>query len=112
MLILENPGLKKLFPSYQNLLKSHIDYILMSLLLFAFYLLYAHFDITPHGALVIATCMGSLINPFGFLLLAMKPDLAQNMPKPIGALVIGGFILTTTGYAGGALLVAKAVLSA
>ena len=37
--IMQIPALKSYFPSSDNIVKSHIDYLLMALLLIAFYLL-------------------------------------------------------------------------
>jgi hypothetical protein len=77
--------LKRLFPSYQYLLKSHIDYLLMT---------------------------GTLLNPFGFLVLAIRPNLRQHPGTPFGAVMTGSFLLTTIGYVGAALYVARAALLA
>ena len=62
--------MKKLFPSYQNLLKAHIDYLLMTGLLMIFFLLFTHFNMSPSPFVVLPMCAGSLLNPAGFLALA------------------------------------------
>ena len=74
--------LKNLFPNYQYLLKSHIDYLLMTGLLMVFFLLFEHFRVSPSPVILLAMCIGSLLNPFGFLVLAMKPNLRQH-PRPL-----------------------------
>ena len=101
--------MKRWFRSYQYLLKAHIDYLMMSGLLFIFFLLFAHLRLTPPLLIVIAMSVGSLANPAGFLALAIKPDLPQRPASVFGALVTCGFVLTTIGYGGAAWVVASAV---
>ena len=110
MRYLDSGFLKKLFPSYQYLLKSHIDYLLMTGLLMVFFLLFAHFRVSPSWAILLAMCIGSLLNPFGFLVLAMKPNLRQHPSTPFGAIMAGSFVLTTIGYVGAAWHVARAAV--
>ena len=66
--------MKRWFPSYQSLLKAHIDYLMMTGLLFIFFLLFAHFRLTPPPLIVVAMSVGSLVNPAAFLALAIKPE--------------------------------------
>ena len=108
MRYLESGFLKKLFPSYQYLLKSHIDYLLMTGLLMVFFLLFAHFRVSPSPVILLAMSIGSLLNPFGFLVLAIKPNLRQHPSTPFGAIMAGSFVLTTIGYLGAAWYVARA----
>ena len=101
--------MKRWFPSYQYLLKSHIDYLMMTGLLFIFFLLFVHFRLTPPPLIVVAMSLGSLANPAAFLALAIKPDLPQRPASVFGATVTCGFVLTTIGYGGAAWVVARAV---
>jgi hypothetical protein len=110
MRYLESGFLKQLFPSYQYLLKSHIDYLLMTGLLMVFFLLFAHFRVSPPWVILLAMSIGSLLNPFGFLVLAMKPNLRQHPSTPFGAIMAGSFVLTTIGYVGAAWYVARAAV--
>jgi hypothetical protein len=107
---LELGFLKKLFPSYQYLLKAHIDYLLMTGLLLIFFLLFAHFRLSPSAVILLAMTIGSVLNPFGFLVLAMKPNLRQHPSTPFGAIMAGSFVLTTIGYIGAAWHVARAAV--
>ena len=102
--------LKKLFPSYAYLLKAHIDYLLMTGLLLVFFLLFAHFRVSPSPVVLIAMTVGSLLNPFGFLVLAVRPNLRQHPSTPFGAIMAGSFVLTTIGYLGAAWYVARAAV--
>ena len=110
MRYLESGFLKKLFPHYQYLLKSHIDYLLMTGLLMVFYLLFAHFRVSPSPLVLVAMCIGSLLNPFGFLVFAMKPNLRQHPSTPFGAIMAASFVLTTIGYVSAAWYVARAAV--
>ena len=104
--------MKRLFPNYQSLLKAHMDYLLMTGLLMMFYLLFAHFHVAASPMIVAAMCLGSLGNPVGFLLLAIKPSLRQHPSSPFGAAMTVSFALTTVGYAGAAWSVGRAALLA
>ena len=55
---------------------------------------------------------GSLGNPVGFLVLAVKPSLRQHPTSPFGAAMTVSFALTTVGYAGAAWSVGRAALLA
>lgn len=105
---LDSGFLKRLFPSYQYLLKSHIDYLLMTGLLMVFFLLFAHFRVSPSPVILLGMTIGSLLNPFGFLVLATRPNLRQHPSTPFGAIMTGSFVLTTIGYIGAAFYVARA----
>src|SRR6476620_310826 len=67
--------MKTLFPNYQYLLKAHIDYLLMTGLLMIFFLLFNHFRVSPPPVVVFTMCMGSFMNPVGFVALSIKPTL-------------------------------------
>jgi hypothetical protein len=76
-----------------------------------FFLLFAHFRVLPSSAVVLAMCIGSFMNPTGFLALAMKPDLPQRPNSLFGALMTASFVLTTIGYGGAAFYVGRAALA-
>src|SRR5580765_1591968 len=86
----------------KNLLKAHLDYLMMTGLLMIFFLLFNHFRVSPSRLVVFAMCVGSFMNPVGFIALAIKPDLRQQPASPFGAVMAGSFTLTTIGYAGAA----------
>ena len=104
---LSSEFLKKVFPSYQYLLKAHIDFLLMTGLLMVFFLLFAHFRVSPSPLVLVAMCIGSLGNPAGFVALAIKPDLPQRPTSLFGAIMTVSFVLTTVGYLGAAWYVAR-----
>lgn len=102
--------MKRVFPNYQYLLKSHIDFLMMTGLLFIFFLLFAHFQLTPPAFVIVAMSVGSVGNPLGFLALAIKPDLPQRPTSVFGAIMVSSFVFTTIGYGGAAWIVARAVM--
>ena len=54
---------KKCFPNPQYLLKAHLDFLMMTGLLFVFFLLFEHLRLTPPTAVVVAMSLGSVGNP-------------------------------------------------
>lgn len=105
-------GIAKRIPGTGDLLKSHIDYLLMSLFLYGFYLLFKHFQLESQGLVVFSLCLGSLGNPALFLVRAVTPSLKEK-PTAAFRLMMGlSCVLTTVGYSGGAWLVARSALAA
>lgn len=105
-----SPFMKTVFPSYQYLLKAHLDYLMMSGLLFVFFLLFAHFRLSPSLVIVLSMIAGSLLNPVGFLILAVSPKTNQQPASPFGVVMACSFTLTTVGYAGASWFVARVAL--
>ena len=101
---------RKCVPNPQYLLKAHLDFLMMTGLLFIFFLVFEHLRITPPVAIVVAMSAGSMGNPLGFLALALKPDLPQKPATPFGAVMIVSFTATTVGYGGAAWCVAHVIL--
>ena len=66
------------FPNPQYLLKAHLDFLMMTGLLFVFFLLFGRLRLTPPTAIVVAMSLGSVGNPSGFLALAVRSDLPQR----------------------------------
>ncbi len=111
--VFSNPkgGLARLVPGGQDLLKSHIDYLMMSQLLFIFYLLFAHFGVKASPFLVFAMCVGSVGNAGLFLIRAVRPSLKEKPTPPFRMTMLASCVLTTLGYLGGALTVGGAAVS-
>lgn len=89
-----------------KIVKCHVEYILMALLLFAFYFLRFDLPLT----LVISACAGAFLNPSLFLVLAIKPDIRKNVGSPFSVISTFSFILTTFGFGASALLVLYRVI--
>jgi len=103
---------KRCIPNPQYLLKAHLDFLMMTGLLFIFFLVFEHLRLTPPTIVVAAMSLGSVGNPSGFLALALKPDLSQKPASPFGAVMVCSFTATTIGYGGGAWVVAHAIVHA
>jgi hypothetical protein len=73
---------KRCVPNPQDLLKAHLDFLMMTGLLFVFFLLFEHLRLTPPTAFVVAMSLGSVGNSSGFLALAVRPDLPQRPATP------------------------------
>lgn len=91
-------ALAKLIPGAIDLLKSHIDYLMMSMFLFIFYLLFSHFKISPSVFVMVCFCLGSLGNPALFFIRAMKPNLKTEQTPLFRASMGVSCLLTTIGY--------------
>ena len=103
---------KKCFPNPQYLLKAHLDFLMMTGLLFAFFLLFGQLRLAPPSVIVAAMSLGAVTNPVGFLALAIRPDLPQRPATPFAALMALSFSVTTVGFGGAAWYVAHAIVHA
>ncbi|NOT83544.1 MAG: hypothetical protein HOP02_01930 [Methylococcaceae bacterium] len=101
-------ALAKKIPCMQDLLKSHIDYLMMSQFLFIFYMLFNHFQLKPAGFILFCMCVGSFGNALLFLIRAMNPSLKEAMTVPFRLGMTLSCSMTTIGYLSGAWLVASA----
>lgn len=90
--------LKRIFPATHQLIRAHIDYLLMALLLVMGFYLVERFALLLPDAIVLLVCIGALYNPFGFIVLAMKPAMAN--PETMGEKlrILLGFLPATIGY--------------
>lgn len=102
---------KRILPGYQNVLKAHLDYLMMTGLLMIFFLLFTHFRVSPSPFVLAGMCAGSLMNPIGFIVLAINPTIRQQPASPFGVVMATSFTMTTIGYAGGAWAISRAALS-
>jgi len=91
-------SLKKVFPATQNLIRAHIDYLMMSTLLIAFYFACEHLNITLPAAVIAILCFGVIYNPFGFILKAIDPKTGQSDTLAGKILVCSGFLPATIGF--------------
>jgi len=90
--------LKKIFPVPHNLIRSHVDYLIMTTLLCVTYFTCLHLAIELPKWLIVTLCFGVIYNPFGFFIKAIKPN-AGNAETPFGrVLVCLSFVPTTIGF--------------
>lgn len=106
----EDGPVARLIPGKQDLLKSHIDFLMMAQLLFIAFLMSKTFLLAPSPYILGATCIGSFFNPFAFLVRAVRPSYLTSPPAPFKAMISLSCILTTIGYGSLAWLFAQAAL--
>jgi len=92
-------AMQRLVPGRADLVRSHIDYLLMTLFLFAFYGLARTTGAAIPAWAIAAACLGALFNPFGFLVYAVRPDFREAPPKAFFAMITTSCVATTVGYA-------------
>jgi hypothetical protein len=81
-------------PNPQYLLKAHLDFLMMTGLLFVFFLLFGQLRLAPPSVIVATMSLGSVTNPAGFVALAIRPDLPQRPVTPFGALMALSFTVS------------------
>tara|TARA_R110002072_G_scaffold283828_1_gene447469 strand:+ start:9443 stop:9856 length:414 start_codon:yes stop_codon:yes gene_type:complete len=98
ILYLKTAWLKKIVKANHQLIRAHIDYILMCLLLVVIYYLCQERAIVLPTWCIITACIGALYNPFGFIVLAFKPSMANPESTLEKARVLLGFLPATIGF--------------
>lgn len=77
------PALQRLLPNRADIVRSHIDYLMMALFLFVFYGLCRLTGAAPANWLIIAACAGAFFNRFAFLIHAIRPDIKVTPPAAL-----------------------------
>ncbi|WP_442755773.1 hypothetical protein ACNHKD_03690 [Methylocystis sp. JAN1] len=98
--LLARPGgaLHRFLPNRADLVRSHVDYLMMALFLFVFYGLCRLVEETPATWQIAAACLGAFFNPFAFLVHAMRPDFKEAAPPVFFAAIILSCVATTIGF--------------
>jgi hypothetical protein len=92
-----------------DLIRGHIDFLMMSQFLFLFALLFRQYKIVPPLWVIGASCFGAFVNPLSFVMRALSPKVdpaAVVEHFPLIAAV--SFTLTTVGFLASAALAARA----
>ncbi|PID42638.1 MAG: hypothetical protein CSB48_09610 [Proteobacteria bacterium] len=90
--------LKKCFPAPHNLIRSHVDYTIMAALTGFTYFALIHLSIDLPKSIIVLLCAGTIYNPLGFLVKAVKPD-AGHSDSFIGKIAVyAGFLPSTIGF--------------
>ena len=103
--IMRIPALKKRFPSSDNIVKAHIDFLLMALLIIALYLLGRQLNVVYPDWVIWSMLIGGFTNPFTFLIVAMY---TPEEFKPGAVFSIGtmaSFIITTVGFSAAVIMI-------
>lgn len=104
--ILRVGSLKDRFPAHDNLVKAHIDYLLMALLLMAYYLLADELAFQYPTWVLLTMIVGAALNPFMFIVVAMHKPEEFRPGIMFKAMTMFSFITTTIGFAAAAIMVA------
>jgi hypothetical protein len=92
-----------------DLIRGHIDFLMMSQFLFIFALLFRQYRIIPPLWVIAASCFGAFVNPFSFVMRAMRPKVdPSTVVEHFPALAAVSFTLTTVGFLACAALAARA----
>ena len=98
--------MKKIIRDEEKLIKAHIDYVIMGILLLV---LFATGINLPLVVAVLA-CAGALANPSLFLFLAVKPNVNKKAGSFFGIVSTLVFLITTAGIGGAALLLIQELI--
>ncbi len=80
----------------EYILKGHIDFLLMGLLLLM--LSYLSGIVSP--ILIILSCIGTAVNPSMFIVLAFNPNIKKSPKSPFGMATTISYVCTTVGIGG------------
>ncbi|MDO9423845.1 MAG: hypothetical protein Q7T40_06605 [Methylobacter sp.] len=96
-----------------DIIRAHVDYLMMAQFLFIFFLLFRQYSIVPPVWVVAACCFGAFFNPLAFLVRGLTPksSIVAAIPvEPHFPLQAGlSFTLTTIGFLTASALVVRAV---
>lgn len=91
-------SLKKVFPATHNLIRCHVDYLIMATLLGLVYFSCLHLAIVLPPAVIFILCIGVIYNPLGFIFQAMDPTFGKTDSLGGRIAVLLGFLPTTLGF--------------
>ena len=90
--------LKRIFPATQNLIHSHIDYLIMTGLLGVVYFSCLVLGLKLPDPIIVVLCIGAIYNPFGFVIKAINPKAGMGGDLKEILVVSIGFIPATIGF--------------
>jgi len=104
--------LARAIPRRDDLIRAHVDYLMMAQFVFLFALLFRQYAIRPPIWVLVAISFGAFNNPLAFALRALKPKLDPATLPPVEPhfpLMAGvSFTLTTVGFLAAGVLAARA----
>lgn len=95
--------IESIFIDDEKLVKAHVDYIMMGLILLAFFFLGTDL---PYPVILLS-CAGALANPSLFIFLAVKPGVNKKTGSPFSFVSTLAFLMTTFGIGGAAFFVIR-----
>lgn len=91
-------SLKKVFKAPKNLIRSHVDYTIMTTLLAVSYFSIVHLKLSIPESIIALLCFGALYNPFGFFIQSINPKAGHNDTVLGRIMVCAAFLPTTIGF--------------
>ncbi len=91
-------ALKNVFPATHNLIRCHVDYLIMAALLGLVYFSCLHLGIVLPTAMVVILCLGVIYNPIGFFFQAIDPGFGKSETVAGRVMVLLGFLPATLGF--------------
>ncbi|MBN1363853.1 MAG: hypothetical protein JW976_03520 [Syntrophaceae bacterium] len=92
---------ERLIRDDKNLVKAHIDYVMMALILFSFFFIGVNLPLP----LIILACAGAVSDPTLFIFLSIKPNINKKIGGPFSAISTVIFLITTFGIGGSAFFI-------
>jgi len=92
---------EKVIRDDKKLVKAHIDYVMMALILFAFFLIGENLP----QPLIILACAGALTDPALFIFLSVRPGINRKIGSPFSIISTIVFLTTTIGIGGSAFFI-------
>ena len=90
--------LKKIFKVPHNLVRSHIDYLMMTALVIGVYFLCMLLHIVLPKAVIVLLIVGVIWNPFGFFLQSIDPNIGKSDTLAGKIMTCVSFLPTTVGF--------------
>lgn len=91
-------ALKKIFPATHNLIRCHVDYLIMATLLALVYFSCIHLAIVLPSSMIVILCIGVIYNPIGFFFQAIDPSFGRADSVGGRIAVCLGFVPATLGF--------------
>jgi hypothetical protein len=80
----------------EYLLKGHIDFFLMGILLIVFSFLESKIN----SGLIFLTCIGAITNPMMFIVIAFNPNIKKSPKSIFGIVTTFSYVISTIGVGG------------
>ena len=91
-----------------DIIRGHVDYLMMAQFLFLFFLAFRQFSIQPPLSIVACLCFGAFFNPFAFVLRGLRGRAPAPPADGFPFSAIASFSATTLGFLGAAWLIVDA----
>jgi len=92
---------ERLIRDDKKLVKAHIDYVMMALILFAFFFT----GVSLPEVLILLACTGALADPALFIFMSVRPGVNKKIGSPFSIISTIVFLITSIGIGGSALFI-------